>query len=254
MPATQTTDEGASPPDGPAMIGGFTPVTRPKRSHEFIAAQIRNAIASGRYRPGDRLPPEREMATIFQVSRNGVREAIRGLESLGLLETRVGVHGGAFVAAGDPGMVTQSVRDLASLGALSADSLLEARILLISDALRLACERATEDDLQRLEEDARLIEELHDQPDVRRARITDFYRLLAQATHNDVLVMLNDSLAQAVHVRIMRGDPPVLDHVGELRRRVVEYVRAGQPEPAIAEMANHLRAVEDSMRDRDRLA
>ncbi|MFC9978379.1 FadR/GntR family transcriptional regulator [Gordonia sp. NPDC127522] len=228
---------------------GFTPVARPKRGHEYITAQIREAITSGRYRPGDRLPAEREMAAIFQVSRNGVREAMRGLESLGLIEIRLGVHGGAFVATGHHGMVTQSVKDLASLGALSADSLLEARILLTSDVLRLACERATEEDLERLEENIRVIERLRDQPDVRRARITEFYRLLAEATHNDVLVMLNDSLAQAVHVRIVRGGPPLLHHVGELRRRVVEHIRAGEPEPAIAAMTAHLRAVEDSMRD-----
>ncbi|MGH3627928.1 MAG: FadR/GntR family transcriptional regulator, partial [Sciscionella sp.] len=64
-----------------------------RRGFEYIYEQVRNAIAEGRLRPGDRLPAEREMAEIFGVSRHGVREAIRGLESTGLVESRPGVTG-----------------------------------------------------------------------------------------------------------------------------------------------------------------
>ena len=246
---TEPESEAMSPAhDTAAIDGGFTPIARAKRGYEYIVEQVREAIAAGRYKPGDRLPAEREMAQIFGVSRNGVREAIRGLESSGLVEIRIGVSGGVFVAAGDPRTVTQSVKDLASLGALSPDNVLEARILLTSSVLRLACERATEDDLQRLEADIRVTEEQVTQPGAQRnARITNFYRLLAEATHNDVLVMLTDSLAQAVYVRLMRGGPPVNPHVGDRRRRIVAHIRAGNSEPAIREITEHLHALEESM-------
>lgn len=228
--------------------GGFTRVVRAKRGYEYIFQQIREAILSGRYKPGDRLPAEREMAQIFGVSRNGVREAIRGLESVGLIEIRIGVQGGAFVAPGDPSTVAQSVMDLASLGVLSPENLLEARILLTSGVIRLACERATEEDLQRIEREIVDTDEQVTEPGPRRnAQITRFYRLLAEATHNDVLVMLMESLALAVHVRVQRGAPAVDPNLGALWRKVVGYIREGNPHPAIEAISHHLRTLEDSM-------
>lgn len=231
----------------PAAVAGFTRV-RNKRGYEYVYEQIREAIISGRYRPGDRLPAEREMAQIFGVSRHGVREAIRGLESSGLVEIRLGVLGGAYVASGDLGTVAQSMRVLASLGALSNESLLEARILLTSDVLRLACERATEEDLKRIEDDIAITERQFTRPGAQRnAQITQFYRLLAAATHNQVLVMLTDSLAQAVYVRLMRGGPKINRDIGKLRRRIVGYIRAGDAESAIEEITRHLQGLEESM-------
>lgn len=238
----------SQPGQGATSAHGFAPV-RKQRGYEHIYEQIREAIFCGRYKPGDRLPAEREMAEIFGVSRNGVREAVRGLESTGLVEIRVGVAGGAFVAPGNFGRVTRSMEDLASLGALRADSLLEARVLLTSIVLRLACERATEEDLQRIEADIELTEKHYTSPGAERhAQIIEFYRLLAMATHNEVLVLLTEALAKAVFVRIQRGNPALDPEVGQLRRRVLEYVRAGDADAAIAEITEQLHRLEDSMR------
>jgi DNA-binding FadR family transcriptional regulator len=90
-----------------------------RRGFEYIFEQIRGSIAAGELRPGDRLPPEREMATMFGVSRQGVREALRGPEVAGLVVCRTGVTGGAFVRHGDRRTVTRAIDDLASLGTIS---------------------------------------------------------------------------------------------------------------------------------------
>jgi DNA-binding FadR family transcriptional regulator len=231
---------------------GFTQV-RARRGPEQVAEQIREAILARRYKPGDRLPTEREMAEIFGVSRNGIREAMRSLESSGLVEVRLGSLGGVFVGAGDPGMVARSVSDLASLGALSPDSILEARILLTSDVLRLACERATEEDLQRIEQDIVLTEQHFTESGAERiTQITEFYRLLAAATHNEVLVILTNALTQAVHARLMRAGPAVDRNVGRLRRRIIGYIRANDPDAAIDAIARHLNRLERSMRAAER--
>jgi GntR family transcriptional regulator, transcriptional repressor for pyruvate dehydrogenase complex len=227
--------------------GSFEPVRR-QRGYEHIYEQIRTAIFEGRYKPGDRLPAEREMAQIFGVSRNGVREAVRGLASTGLVEIRLGVSGGVFVAPGNFGTVTQSMEDLASLGALRPDSLLEARIQLTSIVLRLACERASEEDLQRIEADIELTEKHYTRPGTERnAQIIEFYRLLAMATHNEVLVLLTEALAKAVFVRTQRGNPKLNPEIGQLRRRIVEYVRVGDADAAIHELTQQLQRLEDSM-------
>lgn len=226
---------------------GFTQV-RAKRGYEYIYEQIREAITSGRFKPGDRLPAEREMAQIFGVSRQGVREALRGLESTGLVEIRLGVFGGVYVCNGDPSNVTRAMTDLASLGALSSESLLEARILLTTDVIRLACDRATEEDYQRLEDDIAVTEAQVSRASVERtSQITGFYRLLAEASHNEVLVMLTDSLAQIVHARLLRALPKPNRNVGKVRRRIVQHMRAAEPEEAIAVLTEHLVSLEGRM-------
>ena len=68
-----------------------------KRAFQLVAEQLEEAILSGSYKPGDKLPPEREMKTTLGTSRRSLREAMRVLEQKGLIETRVGVKGGSFV-------------------------------------------------------------------------------------------------------------------------------------------------------------
>jgi DNA-binding FadR family transcriptional regulator len=226
---------------------GFTQV-RTKRGYEYILEQIREAIISGRFKPGDRLPAEREMAQIFGVSRHAVREALRGLESTGLVEIRLGVLGGIYVRDGDPSTVTRAMADLASLGTLSPKSLLEARILLTSNVIRLACERATEEDFRRIEDDIVMTEQHVTKAGVKRtAQITEFYHALAAASHNEVLVMLTDSLAQLVHARINRAEPKPDREIGKVRRRILDHMRAGRADEAIDEMTRHLTALEDTL-------
>jgi DNA-binding FadR family transcriptional regulator len=84
---------------------------RTPRISERITRSIRRQIAAGKLVPGEKLPPEREMARRYQVSRASVREAFRALEQLGLVSIRRGSHGGAFVT--EPGRA--AVHELRSL-------------------------------------------------------------------------------------------------------------------------------------------
>ena len=82
---------------------------RTVRAIEDIAEQIRNELRSGRLTPGQRLPPERELAKQLCVSRNTVREAMSMLEVAGLLERRIGSTGGAFIAASNSSVVARGI-------------------------------------------------------------------------------------------------------------------------------------------------
>src|SRR5213595_456802 len=84
----------------PAVTPAFAPI-RPTRASSDVIAQIRRAILSGQYRPGDRLPTERDMAQQFGVSRVTVRDALRALEAHGLVRVKVGGQGGPYVSAPD---------------------------------------------------------------------------------------------------------------------------------------------------------
>src|ERR671928_1717465 len=90
------------------------------RLSEEISERIRAAIVEGRLRPGDRLPPERELTERFGVSRVSVRDALRILEASGLIEIRVGARGGAFVTSPSSTRIGTGLADLISLSPLTA--------------------------------------------------------------------------------------------------------------------------------------
>src|SRR3979411_1052358 len=124
---------------GPSSV--LAPI-RPTRASSDVIAQIRRAILSGQYRPGDRLPTEREMARQFGVSRVTVRDALRALEAAGLLEIRVGGQGGPYVKEPDPARLAESLRTHFHLQGTTFAELAEARLALETTAARLAAERA----------------------------------------------------------------------------------------------------------------
>jgi DNA-binding transcriptional regulator YhcF (GntR family) len=89
----------------------FEPV-RQDRNFEVVVQRVRDKLMRGELKPGDKLPPERELATQLNVSRNVVREALRILENAGLVHTKKGAYGGAFVSPGSPTQMSQVLGDL----------------------------------------------------------------------------------------------------------------------------------------------
>ena len=115
----------------------FRPV-RPTRASSEVVTQIREAILSGRFRPGDRLPTERELAQQFGVSRVTVRDALRALEAGGLIRVKVGGQGGPYVAEPDISQLSDSLGAHLQLRGSTFRELAEARLALETTAARLA--------------------------------------------------------------------------------------------------------------------
>src|ERR1700677_4315711 len=99
----------------------FAPI-RGRRAFEEVCDQIRAQIATGKLRPGDRLPAERILGEQFKVSRTAIREAFKALEVAGVVRTETGVKGGSFIRDGDPEVVTLAIRDMLQLNKISIDS------------------------------------------------------------------------------------------------------------------------------------
>ena len=82
-----------------------------RRASTDIAEVIKTAILSQKYKEGDRLPAERELATQFQVGRMTIREALRTLETKGLITIKKGSSGGAFVQPASPHQIAEIIVD-----------------------------------------------------------------------------------------------------------------------------------------------
>src|SRR5437764_7340782 len=131
--------------------GLFAPISI-ARASSSIADQIRQAIVTGKLDQGERLPPERELAEQFGVSRVTVRDALRALEAMGLIEVRVGARGGAFVTVPSGSIVGQTMSDMMMMSAVTPGDIVEARLVVELGTVTLACARATEEDLVQLHE------------------------------------------------------------------------------------------------------
>jgi DNA-binding FadR family transcriptional regulator len=220
---------------------GFVPIA-PQRAFEEIAAQIRALVADGKLKPGDRLPPERELAVRFDVSRNTLREALRSLELSGMIELRKGATGGAFVLPGGSGVIVNGLRDLYHLGAITPEQLTEARVWLSEIVVRVACERATEADLQALEANIAAATRADKAGNfAERATLhRQFHKILASITRNPVIEITMEGVMEVLGQFIERIGPSENPFTLPSRRRLMKHLRARDADAAVAEMTRFL--------------
>lgn len=229
-------------PQVPIPITGV----RTQRSFEQVCAQIRKLVAQGALAPGDRLPHETELAQKLKVSRTAVREALRSLELAGIVEMQTGVRGGFFISQGHPQGLTQAVRDMVALAQVSADEITEARLQLTRVAIELACERGTEEDFDAIQAEIDAFEQLTKEgamPTRATPVVTEFYRVLAMATHNRVIVMMVESLSELVRGMLATIDLAVYPDVVKVRRKVLRHLRAREAQKASEALVKHLQVV-----------
>jgi len=129
------------------MTVQFQPI-RPKKISEEIVAQIRAMISQGELKPGDRIPSERELAALLDVSRPSVREAIMVLDAMGLVEARQG--GGTYVRSLAETSLADPLSQMVEADPKLLPALVEVRKGLESWSAYLAAQRADALDLERL--------------------------------------------------------------------------------------------------------
>jgi GntR family transcriptional repressor for pyruvate dehydrogenase complex len=166
--------------EGPEL---FSPVETGRMSGAIVD-QVRDLIYQGKLRPGRRLPSERELAERFGVSRVTVRDALRSLETMGLVEIRVGAAGGAFLTAPSSQIVGEGIRNMLMTGNISPEQVAEVRLIIELGIVRLAVARATEDDLRTLKNVCDRSQRALDRDAYDVALSTEFHAALAQAAHN----------------------------------------------------------------------
>ncbi len=217
----------------------FSPVKTARASADVIA-QVREAILSGKYQPGDRLPAEREMARQFGISRVTVRDALRSLEAAGLVQVRVGGQGGPYVAHPDLALLTESLATHLHLQGTTFMELAEARLALETTAARLAAERATDEDLRQLE--AALTGPIRPS-EVTAATSLDFHTALVQAAHNRALLIMftaTRTLIQEAFGELHARQPDMAESARSSHGQLCDAIRDRDGERAVAIMRSHL--------------
>ena len=136
----------------------FKPIKQLRISEE-VAEQLKQSIVSGHFKPGEKLPPERDLAEEFRVSRVAIREGLRKLEHAGFILTRQGATGGAYVTDLNFEYLVNAFLDLFLADKISIPELHHVRLLIEPEVARLAASNITPEYAQQLKE-ALDIEEL----------------------------------------------------------------------------------------------
>jgi DNA-binding FadR family transcriptional regulator len=226
----------------------FRPI-HTRRAFEEICERIREQLALGVLKPGDKLPPERDLAQQLGVSRNVLREALRSLEMAGVLRLQKGVKGGAFIQEGDTSRMNDVMRDMLSLGTISVRELSEARIHVLDLVVRLACTNARQSDFDAIEANIERTDLA-----TREGRLLDrvecsreFYKLLAAATGNKVIAMIMDSVTE-IHMRFVyakvSSSGAATPRLADKRRQFLSALRARSASDATRLMRTHLESVQ----------
>jgi GntR family transcriptional repressor for pyruvate dehydrogenase complex len=234
------------PVDGSADSTGdptlFALVAREPRLSDKVAERMLETILSNRLNVGDRLPSERELGEQFGVSRTVVREAVRALVAKGVIEVRSG--SGLRVAAVDAESVRESMSLFLRGGDIDFEKVHEVRSLLEVHLAGIAAERATPEDLARLADaHARMVGEAADVESAARDDL-EFHRTIALATHNELFLVLMDSIGSALidirRLNLGSGSTPM---TLSQHQAILDAVAAGDPASARVAMAAHLEGV-----------
>ncbi len=230
-------------PPSPDVAENLEPVRR-TRIYEEVVSQIQRLILEGRLRPGDRLPPERELAERFGVSRTSVRDAIRVLELMGLVEPRQGE--GTVVRDLSPDSL---VHPLASLlvrnRGLLAD-LLDVRKMIEPHLAARAARHASPDDVARMEAILARQESRVRMGQLAIEEDSQFHEAIATAARNRVILRILDVLMDLLRTSREQSlqVPGRLQRSLDGHRRILEAIRRRDPEAAEAAMRRHLEEIE----------
>ena len=220
----------------------FETIRRNAVAHEAIAT-IKRMIVRGELQAGQRLPAERELAAQLGVSRPSLREAIRALIALNILESR---HGeGTFVSSLEPDLLAEPIDFVLQVDDGGIAALFEARSVLEAGIAALAAERATDLELAVLEDFATRGLTKVDDPEAFIEHDVDFHDRIRRAARSAVLASMLGSVStlsletrrRTAQSQIVRGRAQA-DHI-----RMVRTLKARDPEAARRAMIDHLEHV-----------
>lgn len=208
---------------------------RPVRLYQRIVEQIEDAITRGDLKPGQRLPSERELVSQFGASRPTVREALRVLESNGLVRSRPGDPNGPEILPFSPTGLTKQMTRLVQIEKMSMAELISFRMILDGSANMLAARLRSDEELARIENTITVMEEAIDRgyEEFSKADVA-FHEAVALASRNSLIQVCN---------QVVRG--VVLSLISD------KVTRARNSKALMRESLHHHQEVLQAIRDGD---
>lgn len=236
----------------------FEPV-QTTRISDHIQKKIKDAILEGRLKSGDRLPTEKKMAEQFRVSVVTLREALRSLESMGLIEKKKGKGGGNFVSQMGEDSIKSSLGCYLSFQHLTYHHLLEVRAIIEPSIIRLSAEKLTDEKIQILEENVAYCEKRCQEmlPFLTDAdffdldqKCVDFHRLLAKVPANPILSLTVDYVFAFLYdceKEVLAPDAEFIAENTRDHRIILDYLKLRDWDQAEKAMDEHLKAVNKTL-------
>jgi len=231
----------------------FTRVSRLSLS-DHIVEQIAEQIARGALKPGDRIPSEKQLCEKFGVGRTSVREALRSLATMGVLESHMG--DGTFVASDASRFLERSFQWGLLLNAKVVEDLIETRLMLESHNAGVAAAKADAADLERMDDAVRLMERHVSAPAQYLEYDLQFHLTIAQATQNSILQSLLSTTRGYLQawIRETLARPDMTEKRARLsiteHKRIVRALRNRDCEAARQAMAAHILSSSADLRSR----
>jgi len=214
---------------------------------EEILTRLLDLIKERELRPGDKLPPERELATMMNVSRPSLREALRALSIMNIIEIRQG--DGTYVSSLEPDLLVEHLDFIFALDDSTFLQLFEARKIVEVGIVALAAERITDEEVAEMEECLHAAANSVDDPVAFLQADLDLHNAITRAARNPILSRVMTSISQLGLASRSRTTaiPGVVHDTVEDHRNIVSALKAHNPEAAQQAMLIHLNNVESRL-------
>ena len=229
------------------------PAEAERKGFDRVFAYLRAQFLAGALKPGDRLASERELALRLAVSRPVLREALRALAMLGVVEIRHGV--GTVVRRPDVSVLGEFFAFALAQHGHMADDVMEARVAIECQAIRLACQRASLSDIERLRAALDAVQATMDDQAAGAAADHAFHVALVRASKNETLFCLYEAMSEVL-LRSFRQRRDLGQHFAEIKEhvaqdhaRLFQAIIARDPDRADERLRQHL-AIGDELRRR----
>ena len=220
----------------------------PVRLYESVIDQIMDLVKRSELKPGDKLPPERELAEKLSISRNSLREAFRVLESRGLIKSKAG--GGRYIREIRKNGYSNTENIILSLEKSSILELLEARELFEAKIVKIAAQRATIEDTELIEQ---VLNKMSEEEELKYGKETDsdteFHLAIAKASHNFVFTNII-----RLHLDLLKGTREKTQQIPGRREErwrehqaILQAIKEHNTKKAGEAMLKHLRNVREAL-------
>lgn len=223
------------------------PVVVPKAS-DALADQIRNLIVAGTFMPGDMLPTERDLMVETGLSRTTVRDALRVLESRGLIVTKPGRAGGSMVTLPGRDSISRSVELFVRTHGIRLSSLLECRVAVEPALARLAALNRTKAQLDEMNTlHKRFAESVDNVPEYKRINL-DWHLAIARASQNEPLMALIEAITLPIREAMDYQDvttPEIRASAVKAHSAIMRAIQDQDGDAAFNRMSRHVGAYRD---------